>query len=353
MTRDQQPFSEPIRPLVSVIIACRNEVEFICKCLDSIIESTYPQHCLEIIVVDGMSIDGTRDLVQGYTDRYRQIVMIDNPQQTTPVAFNKGIAASRGEVIVRLDAHAEYPDTYIEKGVICLDSRGVDVVGGPIVTLPGADTFVAHAISILLSTKFGVGNSPFRTGQAERFVKTVPFGVYRRSAIERVGGFDERLTRNQDNDLNARIANSGGRLLITPDLSAYYRSRPTLWGLAQYGFRTGYWNVASMGLGGSGMRPYHFVPLCFVFSLMVLSFLAPWSLIARIGLSVISGAYFAAALGNAIVSAVRHGFRFIMVLPMIAFIYHVSYGTGSLVRLLRSGRFWSGTGIRAGTPPIS
>ena len=163
---------------------CRNEGNRIRECLESIVRNDYPKDQMEVLVVDGMSDDGTRATVAEYVARHPHIQLRDNAKAITPAALNIGIAEARGSIVIRMDAHVEYPANYISSLVDCLITSGADNVGGVCVTLPGKNTPLAKAIALGLSHPFGVGNSRFRIGSdVARWVDTVPFGCYRQGCF--------------------------------------------------------------------------------------------------------------------------------------------------------------------------
>jgi len=222
-------------PAVTVIVPCRNEERFIGPCLKSILNCDYPKESLEILVVDGMSTDGTPGIVQEYARQSRDVRLVANPRQTAPAAMNIGLAHAHGAVIVRMDAHAQYPRDYIRQCVETLIHTTASNVGGICQTLPSAPTAKARAIAYALSSPVGVGNSYFRIGTSgPRWVDTVPFGCFRKELFDQIGQFDELLRRNQDDEFNLRISRSGGKLLLLPDVvTKYYaldvfRTRPNV-----------------------------------------------------------------------------------------------------------------------------
>lgn len=150
-------------PFVSVVIPCRNEKNHIRTCLSSLEKLDYPTDRLEIIIVDGLSDDNTRDILAAYASRIPHLRLLDNPARITPAAMNIGIRAARGEYIVRMDAHSEFPPTFLKDSINILAQSGADVVGGPVETCPGDTGLVAQAIALATSHAFGVGNSAFRT----------------------------------------------------------------------------------------------------------------------------------------------------------------------------------------------
>lgn len=320
---------------VSVIVPCRNEEKFIGKCLDCIIANDYPVERLEVLVVDGRSDDGTRGIVEKYAELAPFIRLLDNPGKIIPLAMNLGIKNAKGDVIMILGAHSECPAHFISRTVEYLNRTEADVVGGPIITKPFEDTFEARVITFVTSHPFGVGNSKFRTSAMEGYVDTVPYGAYRRDVFDKVGLFDERLIRNQDNELNSRIIKKGGKIYQTPRLAVYYYNQSTFRGLLKQAFRTGMWNVATVKINPAAYRLRHFVPLFFVTSLLALGALAPFLTGARYEFLALIGLYGSAAGISSFQIGLKEGMKYIWILPVIFFLYHVFYGFGSFVGLLK------------------
>jgi len=327
---------------VTIIIPCRNEEKFIGKCLDSIIAQDYPKDKLEVIIVDGMSNDGTRATVEGYTGHYSFVKLVDNPRKITPAALNTGIRSAKGEVIVRMDAHAEYPRTYISTCIEYLDKTGAEVVGGPVITMPGTDTMIAKSIALATSHPFGVGNSKFRTSRRNGYVDTVPFGAYRRDVFKKVGLFDEHLVRNQDNELSSRIIDSGGKIYLTPELTAYYYNQPTIAGLLKQALRTGIWNVVTIKINPNAFRWRHFVPFLFVTALLALGVFAPLHSTVQLAFLALVSLYGCAAGLSSLQIGMKEGMRYTVILPALFFLYHIFYGIGTWMGIIKlSVRLWN------------
>ena len=218
------------KPSISIILPCRNEVRFLGACLDSILASDYQQERFEILVSDGMSTDGTRELVANYQRTFSNVRLIDNPARVTPAGLNRAIEASKGEVIVRLDAHSTIAPDYLSKAVGYLEQNQADNVGGAMHTVARDRGWFAKAIRVALSHPFGVGDSHFRTedpGGSPRWVDTVFGGCWKREVFDRVGKFNEHLARGQDMEFNLRLTKAGGRILLAPDMRSYYFARAT------------------------------------------------------------------------------------------------------------------------------
>ncbi|MBI3334999.1 MAG: glycosyltransferase family 2 protein [Candidatus Portnoybacteria bacterium] len=215
---------------VSIIIPCRNEENYIAQCLDSLAAQNYPKERLEVLVVDGLSEDGTRNKVKPYTKRYPFIKLLDNSSRIIPVAMNIGIKNAKGDVIMKMDAHASYPKDYVSKCVNALRQYDADNAGGMLITKPGGDTLQARAIALCLSHWFGVGSSPFRRqsqSKKPREVDTVAFGCYKKEVFKKIGLYNEHLERSSDMELNIRLKKAGGKILLVPDITAYYYADST------------------------------------------------------------------------------------------------------------------------------
>ncbi len=318
-------------PFVSVVIPCRNEAMGLARCLDSILANDHPKERLEVLIVDGMSDDGTREIIEGYLARFPFFHLLDNPKKITPVALNLGIRRAQGEIVVRMDAHNRYPVHYISGLVAWLQKSGADNVGGLWITEPASDTPKARAIAVALSHPFGVGNAHYRIGTSEpRWVDTVPFGCYRREVFDRIGLFDETLIRNQDDELNLRLIRSGGRILLVPEIVSYYTARDTLRKVWRMYYQYGYFKPLVIRKIGRVMTVRQMVPALFVLGLLGSAALAPAFQGMRSLFYALLSLYLTA---DAIFSAptlLRQGIRTGLVLGGVFPVLHFSYGLGFL-----------------------
>ncbi len=326
-------------PFISVILPVRNEERYIAACVDSIFSQDYPAELMEVIFVDGRSEDRTVELLHRMQKEHEQIVVLDNPNRTVPYAMNIGIKASRAEVIVRLDAHAEYPSDYIRLSVETLLSCDCDNAGGVFETRGRG--FMGDAIAEMLKTPLGVGNATYRLTQEDGYVDTVPFGCWRRELFERIGGFDERMTRNQDNELNFRIRKNGGKVYLNHNIRVLYYCRDTLRGIMKMGYMNGKWNVITMTLVPGSMGVRHFVPLCFVLSTIVLLLLTLLTHSMLFGglLALEWGAYLLLDFFYSYTIAKEKGLRYLPVEIILYPAFHFAYGTGSLVGIMNLPKF--------------
>ena len=319
-------------PFVSIVVPCRNEETYISRCLDSILAGDYPRDMMEILVVNGGSGDHTAEILARYAATHPGIVVLQNPQGTTPVALNIGIRAASGGIIVRMDAHVLYPPDYIRRLVAGLEESGADNVGGVLETVPAEDTPTARAIALGIAHRFGVGNSHFRIGADERReVDTVPFGCFRREVFERIGLFDEELIRNQDDEFNFRIITRGGRVLLLPDVFCRYFARRSFNQLARMYYQYGYFKPLVARKVGRVMTGRQLVPSLLVAVLAVSAALGIWLPAARAVFALVAGSYLALVLLCSAGAALTHGFRCGAALVAVFPTLHFSYGAGFLL----------------------
>lgn len=318
-------------PFVSVIIPLRNEKRFMEQILEPCLQQDYPKERVEFIFVDGMSTDGTRDVIAAYAGQYPFIKLFNNPQCIVPTAMNIGIREAKGEIIVRMDGHTEYPDYYISKCVKYLCESGADNVGGICITMPANNTIIAQAMALSLSSPFGVGNSFFRIGSKEpRYVDTVPFGCYKREVFDRIGLFDEDLVRNQDDEFNLRLIKSGGKILLVPEIVSYYYARDSLSKVARMFYQYGYFKPLVVQKVGGVLTWRQVMPALFVVCLTgnaILSvFLEPFIWLFL----VVASLYLVLNLGASFHIALKKDLKLFFVLPAAFATLHFSYGIGYL-----------------------
>jgi glycosyltransferase involved in cell wall biosynthesis len=318
-------------PTVSIVVPCRNEEAYIAGCLDSILASDYPEDRLDILIAEGRSSDRTREILAAYAAAHPRIVLLDNLTGSTPAGLNLAIRRASGDVIVRMDAHVQYPPDYVRRLVEGLEESGADNVGGVLETVPTEDTPVARAIAIGLAHPFGVGNSYFRTGTRERReVDTVPFGCYRREVFDRIGLFDEQLIRNQDDEFNFRLIRRGGRVVLLPHVFCRYFARRSLRHLAQMYYQYGYFKPLVARKVGRLMTVRQLVPAILVGSLLATVPMSPWLPAARWASLLIAAMYGGFVLVCSAATARTEGVRCAMALAAVFPTLHFSYGAGFL-----------------------
>lgn len=329
--------SRPL-PRVSAIVPCRNEVYYIAQCIESMLASSYPAELLEILVVDGMSRDGTREIVKRYGETWARVRMLDNQQGTIPAAMNIGIREARGEIILKTDAHSAYESDYVTKCVRSLLDYGADNVGGLCRHLPREDTALGRAIVKALSHPFGVGNSRFRVGcQEVQSADTAYGGCFRREVFERIGPYDERIKYSEDISYNARIRRAGGVVLLDPRISIDYFVRSDLRSFIAHNWRNGVWAVLPCVFMNMPMRVRHVIPLiCAAGALAMIVGWLIWGWMWE-ALALSSVAYVLACAAATVDVGRRWGeWRNIWLMPLVFSALHFSYGMGSIWGVLRA-----------------
>ena len=256
--------------MLSVICPIYNEEKYIAGCIESILRQDYPKDDPEVIFADGMSSDRTREIVTEYAAKYPFIKLIDNPQRIVPTGLNAAIAASKGDTVIRLDAHAEYPTNYFSELTRQLEELNADNVGGVCITVPVNDSAKAKALAAVLGSRFGMGNSDFRVGASKvKQVDTVPFGCWPREIFNRLGMFDEELTRNQDDEFNGRITKSGGKIFLLPHVQIKYYARDKINKVGSMFFQYGLFKPLVNRKLGSPATLRQFVPPALVLWLFI------------------------------------------------------------------------------------
>lgn len=327
-------------PFVSILIPIRNEAAYIQACLDAVLAQDYPVEKMEILVADGLSDDGTREILRDYQSRDPRIRVVDNPGKIVAKGLNLLIPQAKGDVLIRVDGHCVIAPDYVGNCVRHIREDGVDGVGGPMRSL--GEDHISQAIALAMSSKFGVGGSSFRTecGQT-KLVDTVPFPAYTREIIDRVGLYDEELVRDQDDEYNYRIRKAGGKILLAADVRSTYYSRGSLKKLWRQYFQYGFYKVRVLQKHPRQMSPRQFVPLAFVLALLVGLILAVITSWGWVGLVALLGAYMLANLAASMAIASREGWRYLPLLPLAFATIHVSYGVGFLSGLVKFWKNWA------------
>jgi glycosyltransferase involved in cell wall biosynthesis len=316
-------------PTVSVVIPALNEAGFLPECLDSVIQALSGVGG-EILVVDGGSTDGTREIATQYQRREPALRVIDNPGRVTPWAFNLGIMQARSRLVAILSAHCQVDPAFFSAAIARLSAGEADIVGGPVRTEPGSPGLLGWLLAQVVSHPFGVGNSRFRVSRRAAYVDAVPFAVFRREVFDAVGLFETALVRNQDTEFFGRVARAGYRVFLDPAVGSVYRARGTLAGLLQQGFRNAYWNVRVWRQNPRAFQWRHAVPAGFTLSLCLGTILATVLPAARLFLALELIAYAVAATAAGVHIAIRTGRVAALLTPPVFFLYHLVYGAGSL-----------------------
>ena len=334
-------------PKVTVIMPIRNEINFISKSLKAVLNQNYPKDKIEIIISDGMSDDGTIDFLKKIKNN--NIKIIENPEQIVPTGFNRALSVSNGEIIIRIDGHCVVDKDFINNCVKILISKNCSCVGGSIENV--SKGIVADSINFAQSSNFGVGGVAFRRNPNKGlYVDTLAFGAYKRSVFSEIGGYDEELKRNQDDEFNFRLNQIGEKIWLDPKIKSKYFTRSTYQKLFHQYFGYGKYKVRVIQKRGGYASYRHLVPIFFVISILI-SLVFYFYIKDSFLIKAIFYPYFILSFINAVYELfIDHKFSLIsknvMKIPLTfmvilsCFIIHTSYGLGFLFGLFVFASKW-------------
>lgn len=303
------------QPSVSVFMAAASAAASLPDALRAIERQDYPG---KIEVVVAAADAATAEAANGH-----EVTVVDNPSGLTPVGLNLAIAASSGEVLIRVDAHAMVPPDYVRRLVDVLESSGADNVGGA--QVPKGRTFLERAIAGAMSSRFGAGDARYRVGGPSGETDTVYLGAFPRKVLERHGGYDERYVRHQDYELNHRIRSSGGTVWLDPAIAVDYTPRPSLVALWRQYFQYGRWKRFFARSHPGALRPRQWAPPLLVSGLAIALIGSIW----WTWLLVVPVAYVFALIVTGLVSLPRVGLPAVL-MPVALAVMHLAWGLGFL-----------------------
>ena len=313
------------RPFVTVVIALLNEKGYIEKCLDSLLNQTYPDDCYEILCYDGGSTDGSKEYLLQIAQQFPRVQLIDNPRKVAAAGWNLGFKKARGEYVVMMGGHAYVEADFLEKNVSILEAEDTPCAGG-IVQAIGED-FKSKAIASAFNHPFGVGNARYRYAREKCRVETINFGTYRKSVVDAVPPINEEIKRGEDWEYNYQIVRKFGKMVFSPDIRVYYFSRATFKNLWRRQFDAGFYKLDIIRKYPSSLLLRHLVPFLFAAAallgpLLILLGLPPLLLAGFWGI------YLAGNLGAALRVAWRQDIRYFPYLVWAFFVMHFAYGLG-------------------------
>jgi cellulose synthase/poly-beta-1,6-N-acetylglucosamine synthase-like glycosyltransferase len=316
----------PDYPFISIVVPIRNEKATIERLTRSLLDQDYPHDRYEILMADGGSNDGTRDLL-AKLDAERRVRILDNPGRTAPAALNVAISQAAGEIVTRVDGHSYVAPDYLSRIVAVMRETGESVVGGPVRML--ADTPFRKALVEALYSRIGVGAVPYRTLKTRAYVESLQTGSFARTVLDRVGPFDESLAVVEDLDMNTRIRKAGYKLLLDPSIAFWYLPRPSLRALWRQIYVVGLVKARILRKHPDIFKWKYVLPSAFVVLLAAALGLAAWGHKgASVGIVFLS-AYGLIVAAFALSRAPSLGFgavRLLGILPAL----HIGYGLGFL-----------------------
>lgn len=314
---------------VSIIVPCRNEAGYIKAFFESIANQITEGLCLEVLIADGMSDDGTRSIIQKNSEKDRRVKIIDNPGRIVSTGLNQAILQAQGEIIIRMDVHTEYAPDYIQQCVKSLKETKADNVGGPWRAV--GNRYLQKAIALAFQSPFSSGGAGSHATTKEGPVDSVYLGCWRKETLKKIGLFDEELVRNQDDELNLRIIKSGGKIYQSPKIKSYYYPRSSLAKLFKQYMQYGYWKVRVIQKHKRVASLRHIIPGGFVAALLTLGVFSLFSSFAAYALLFLLALYGLANVSASVLTCYKgKNFKYLPVMPLIFCVYHLGYGYGFL-----------------------
>lgn len=322
--------------LVSVVIPVRNEEKYIVKCVESVLNQDFPKKDMELILIDGASEDQTVSIIKGFAAKYDFIRLCENPRKTVQHALNIGIKSAVGKYVVRMDAHSEYASDYVSECVRQLEKTNAANVGGPMIAR--GKTRLQKVIAAAYHSPFALGGGKFHDENYEGYADTVYLGAFKRETLLRLGLYDEALPRNEDDDLNLRILENGGRVYVTPRIKSVYYPRGRYGALFRQYFEYGLWKVAVIKKHGKFARVSHLVPVLFFLFIAMFSVLSLFSGLAKLTFAVVMLLYLSLSFYFSLKSKYLSGFCDKLRLVWVHFVLHIAYGAGFFCGIFK---FWN------------
>lgn len=318
---------------ISFIVVAYNAAGSLGALLEDLLAQTIPHEQIEALLVDSASTDATRAIMLDFAKATPfEVKVLDNPKRWLASGINVALAAATGDAIIRLDAHARIPKDFLENNLRAL-ARGKDIVGGCVLgSAPGGAW--ESVLRTVDTSRFCGGAAPFRNGGEARYVDTLAYALYRREVYDKVGLYDERLRRTEDNDMHYRMRKAGYRFYFSPDIVSYHAARATMRGQLRQKWGNGYWIGRTMRIQPRCFAPRHLIPALFVLALLFGLLLLPFSVWP---LLLLLSAYLACDLVFAVRGALSQESGRLLALLTLPFLFpavHVVYGVGTLAGLL-------------------
>lgn len=325
---------------VSFIVVAYNAGSKLENLLEDLKKQDYNHNDIEIILVDSNSSDNTKDIMMKFKEinkTFSKVLVLDNPKKILPCGWNIALEASTGDLILRVDAHSSLPNDFISKNVNRID-MGEKIVGGHRISIIDENNAWQKTLLIAEKSIFGSGIATYRRKEREEYVSTLAHAAYSREVFKKVGGYDERLARTEDNEIHYRMKKAGYKFLLDPTIKSYHHARNSLSKMMKQKYLNGYWIGLTMGISPKCFSIYHFVPLVFVLALIFSIMFA--FVFSGIPLILLLGAYFTFNILNTIFSIISEKKHLdYLLLPFIFFLLHLSYGWGTLYGLIKLP-FW-------------
>lgn len=320
---------------VSLCVIARNEENVIGNLFKDIEQQNYPHKNMEIVLVNSMSTDNTRNLMEKFAKKmqsepFDNVVIKDNPKENQASGWNMAIDVATGEVIIRVDAHAKLPSDFVEKNMLCIAS-GEDVCGGARPNIAVKKGKWAEMLLAVESSLFGSSIASYRRQDTEKkYVKSIFHGAYRKEVFQKAGVFNENLGRTEDNELHYRIRQAGYRICYDPKIISYQHVRSSWRGMLKQKYGNGYWIGLTTGICPQCLSIYHFAPLVFVIALfagITIGIIRSW--IPLLALGVLYGIFCVLGMVSAFI---EKGWNpMFLLMPIVFLSLHMAYGAGTIL----------------------
>lgn len=325
--RSQESMSHSeTKPFVSIVVALKNELGFVEKCLASLLNQTYPGNRYEILIFDGMSDDGTTEYLQRMAAEHPMIKLFENKKEVAAAGWNQGFRMARGKYVVMMGGHTFVEKDFIEKNVSLLEANAhVPCTGGSVQAIGG--DLKSRAIALAFNHPFGVGDARYRIAKKECLVETINYGMYRKTVVDEMGPINEQIKRGEDWEYNYRVVSRFGKMLFSPAVRAYYFARSDFKKLWRRQFDAGFykWEIIRKYPGSLLLR--HVVPFLFALAILLL----PLLVLLGLDIGFFYGfwlSYILVNIGVSLYLSVKHDFRYLPYLMWAFFVMQFAYGLG-------------------------
>lgn len=321
---------------VSLCVVAYNEEKFLPNLLKDLERQTYPHEFTEIVLIDGMSSDRTKLIMQEFAQKnksFYSVQVLDNPKRVQAAGWNVAITNAKSDVVIRIDAHTHIPEEFTALNME-LQEKGEYVTGGVRPCLIDAPTPWKETLLETENSMFGSSISKGRKNTKSCYVKSMFHAAYRKEVFENAGGFNPNLLRTEDNEMHYRVRKAGYKLYCDPKIVSYQYARSDFKKMVKQKYGNGYWIGLTLGVCPGCISPFHLVPFIFVLGIIattILSAFSFWYLSALMW-----GAYLLFALTGTVCTVVNgKANRWTFMMPVLFFIMHTAYGVGTMVGLIK------------------
>ncbi len=322
---------------ISFVVIALNEAKTLDTLLDCLKRQTYPHEYIEVLLIDGMSSDQTKEKMISFRDSvhdFKHIEVLDNPKKTLPCGWNIALDNIHGDAVLRVDAHVTIPDNFIELNVADL-VKGENICGGKVISIPADDTRWNKTLNAAENSMFGGSFADFRHAEKAQYISTAAFAIYRKEIFDKLGRYNELLARTEDNEMHYRMKRAGYRFYYDPEIVSYRKTRASFSKLLKQKYLNGYWIGRTLGVEPRCFSLYHFAPFVYVMAIILTTLFAiagnNWPMIA---LWCSYGVLDLIMTASAIIGSKERNIYFVC-LPIMFPMLHIWYGAGTIVGICR------------------